>query len=361
MICARPHLQSLTPYGLGILSPGDDGPQPVSLAQNESAVPPSPSAIEAAIIAARSASVYSDADWTGLRRALSDVYDLDPAAILCGAGSMELIALIMHAFAGPGTQVLSTEYAYAFFRTAAEISGAEYVSVSEQEMMVSVDAVLDGVTSATRVVSIANPGNPSGTRIASSEVRRLRDGLSGDILLVIDEAYGEFSDDLDGRLFDLIERGDTVVLRTLSKAYGLAGMRVGWGTFPLDIASEVRKIQSPGSVSAASLAAAEAAVRDQVYMQNTVRETRRLRNGFLQQLPKDGIRVWQSFTNFVLLEFESQAAAQSADKALRTGGLVMRGMPGYGLPQCLRATIAAEAYMARAAAVLRDWSERSRA
>ncbi|MEM7671262.1 MAG: histidinol-phosphate transaminase [Pseudomonadota bacterium] len=304
MIDPRPHLASLEPYGLGIVPTAeDDRPALISLAQNESARHPSPRAIAAGSAALSSSSLYADSNWTGLRDALASVHDLDPASILCGSGSMELISLLMRAFAGPGASVLSTAYAYAFFRTAAEASGAEYVAVPERDMTVSVDAVLGGVTDRTKIVCVANPGNPSGTRLPSAEIRRLRDGLSDRILLVIDEAYGEFADDLDDHLFDLAERGDTVVLRTLSKAYGLAGLRVGWGVFPASIAVELRKVQAPGPVSNVSLAAAEAAILDQAYMLETVAETRRLKAVFLEHLTGDGVRIHPSFTNFVLIEF----------------------------------------------------------
>jgi histidinol-phosphate/aromatic aminotransferase/cobyric acid decarboxylase-like protein len=146
------------------------------------------------------------------------------------------------------------------------------------------------------LVFVANPGNPTGTRIGHGEIVRLRDGLDDGILLVIDEAYGEFNAMAGKATFDLVERGNTVVLRSFSKAYGLAGLRVGWGLFPPAVASEMRKLLNPNNISGASQAAATAAMLDQPYMSATVADTARLRDGFTQRLRDLGLTVADSFT-----------------------------------------------------------------
>jgi histidinol-phosphate/aromatic aminotransferase/cobyric acid decarboxylase-like protein len=168
-------------------------------------------------------------------------------------------------------------------------------------------------------------------------------------MLVIDEAYGEFADGLDDPVFDLVERGDTVILRTFSKAYGCAGSRVGWGVFPPAIATEMRKILNPNNVSGVSQAMATAVMRDQGYMHETVRETARIRDDFIARMRAIGLVVPDSHTNFALLAFPSAQRAAAADAALRADGIAMRGMGGYALPHCLRATIADERAMDRAA------------
>jgi histidinol-phosphate aminotransferase len=133
-------------------------------------------------------------------------------------------------YAGPDRAVLAPAHAYPFFRSAAQMAEARFDTAPEDGFhRLSVDALLDAVRPDTGIVFLANPGNPTGTRIPASEIRRLRDALRADILLVIDEAYGEFADQAGRASIRLVERGDTVVLRTFSKAYGLAGLRVGWG------------------------------------------------------------------------------------------------------------------------------------
>lgn len=359
MITPNAHIAAMASYALADLSAtGDDARPIVSLAQNESAFPASPLALEAARAALVDAPLYPDPDWTELRNALAKTYDVDAQNTLCGAGSMELIDCLMRCYAGPGDHVLSSEFGYAFFRTAAQAVGAGYDTAPELEMTVSVDRLLEVVHDRTRIVCVANPGNPTGTLISRQELVRLRDGLADDILLIIDEAYGEFSDALEERTFDLVARGNTVVLRTLSKAYGLAGMRVGWGVFPSDTAGEIRKVLNPNNISVASAAAARAAVLDQDYMRMVCVETAARRDRFAEQLRILGLTPPESHTNFVLIPFADASACVCADAALRTAGIVMRGMAGYGLPQCLRATIGTEEAMERAMECLAQWSEK---
>ena len=353
MITSVAHVQAMAGYELADLgaTPG------VSLAQNESAYPPSPMAIAAGQNALAAAPLYPDPDWTDLREAIGQVHQLDPGLILCGAGSMELIGCLIRAFAGQGDEVLGTEYGYLFLRTAVQQAQADYAQAIEGQMTVSVDALLAAVTPRTRIVFLCNPGNPTGTCIPNSEIPRLRDALPGTVLLVIDQAYGEFDSQDPTAIFKLVERGDTVVLRTLSKAYGLAGARVGWGLFPPAISAEVRKLINPNNISAISQAMAAAAIRDQSYMQTVVDRTAESRRKFSTSLRAIGLLTPKSHTNFVLIPFRDATLAVAADEALRSAGLLARRMDGYALPHCLRSTIAAPKEMDRALWTLAKFQE----
>lgn len=271
---------------------------------------------------------------------------------------MELIGALASAYLGPGDRALTTADGYLFFRTASRLARAEIDMAPEVELTIDIDAVLAGVRAGTRIVFVANPGNPTGTRITRAELLRLRSGLPGDVLLVIDEAYGEFADMPGEVMFDLAAIGNTVILRTFSKAYGLAGMRVGWGVFPAGIAEQLRKILNPNNISAASEAAATAAMRDQAHMGRIRAETAGLRDRFVSRMRGLGLRVSDSHTNFALLRFASAEAAGAADVALRAEGIVMRGMAGYGLADCLRATIGGEQDMQLAGDILAAWIKR---
>lgn len=359
MIRSRDHIADIAPYALADLEVSR-GVQAISLAQNESACSPSPRALAAASEAAVDGALYPDPEWKDLRAAIADVHGLDAGSILCGAGSMELIGALIRAYAGPGDTVLSTQYAYAFFQTATQLTGANYVAAAEQEFTVSVDALLESVTPMTKIVCVANPGNPTGTRVSYSELARLRAGLPPDALLMIDEAYGEFSDDGEAAPCQLSNRDDTVILRTFSKAYALAGMRVGWGIFPTPIAAELRKVLNPNNVSAVSQAAAAAAMRDQDHMRAIVAETAGRRAAFAHRLGEIGIETVPSETNFLLLCFSGAAEAKSVDDALRSQGVLMRAMGTYGLVQCLRATIGTQQQMDNATAVLAAWTAKER-
>lgn len=351
MIRAVSHVASMASYPLA-----DTGSvKSVSMAQNESAFPPSPVAIEAGRAAMADAALYADPGWRDLRAAIAMVHGLKPDQICCGSGSMELISALIRAFTGPGDTVLSTQYGYAYTATACDQAQSEYRMAPEQRYCVSVEQIAQSVTPQTRIVYISNPGNPTGTLISNAKLLQLRRVLADDVLLVVDQAYGEFADAAQSRaeIFALVEQGNTAVIRTFSKAYGLAGARVGWGYFPPQIAAELRKLLNPGGVSAISQAMARAAMDDQAHMSQVVAQTSGIREDFSRNLRELGIEVPPSYTNFVLLRFPGEDACQAADKALRAENLVMRGMGGYGLPECLRATICAPEIMDKAMAVLR--------
>ncbi|WP_164660600.1 histidinol-phosphate transaminase [Tropicibacter sp. Alg240-R139] len=351
MIKPVPHVAALGAYALADLG----GAKTISMAQNESAFPASPAAIAAGRAAMTELPCYPDPEWRELRTEIAEIHKLEPDMILCGAGSMELIGCLIRAYAGPGDRVLGTDYGYAFVVSASAQVQADYVKAREVDLTVSVGDILDAVTSDTRIVFVCNPGNPTGTLITNAAIISLRKALPADVILVVDQAYAEFSDveNDPAEVFALVDRGDTVVMRTLSKAYGMAGARVGWGYFPPAIAAEVRKLLNPNNISIAAQAAAAAAMRDQDHMRDVVARTAAIRDRFADDCRAMGLSVPQSHTNFVLLRFASDEQAQRADQALRVENLLMRGMGGYGLSDCLRATICTPEIMDRARDVLK--------
>lgn len=351
MISANPHIRAMAAYQLADLDSARH-PTPVSLAENESLRPPSPKAVAAARAALDTAALYPDPNWTALQSALRDTYDTGGATLLCGAGSMELISSIMRSYAGPGRDVLASAYSYAFFRTAALAAGAGYVAAPEEAHRVSVDQLLAHITPATRLLCVANPGNPTGTAIPLAALQRLRANMPDDVLLVVDEAYGEFLDPYQPPALSMVSGGRTIVLRTLSKAYGLAGLRAGWGAFPEEVAREVKKTLNPNNIGSATQAAAAAAIRDQAYMHATRDETVRNRDAFTAALQHAGLSPLSSHTNFVLIPFADSAMARHVDAALQRNGLILRTMAGYGLPHCLRATIGPAKVMTEAARII---------
>jgi len=357
MIPAAPHIACMAAYQLADLSV-PPGQRLISLSQNESLRAPSPLVAEVICRAAQAPHLYPDPDWRTLRDEIAALHGLDPAGILCGNGSLELIGALARAYLGAGDAALAPAHAYPFFQTATRLTGARFDVAAETALCADVDALLAAVTPQTRLVFLANPGNPTGTRLPRSELLRLREGLPDYVLLVLDEAYGEFADHLNEPMFDLVVRGDSVVLRTFSKAYGLAGMRVGWGVFPPQIAGELRKVLSPNNVAFAGQLAARAAVQDQAFMRETCAQTATLRDGFIARLRDAGLEVLDSFTNFALIRFASVAEAGSADAALRAEGVFLRGQSGAGLADCLRATIGRPEDMAVAAEVLEHWAGR---
>jgi len=359
MIRSVSHISAMSAYALAQLTP-PAGKRLISLSQNESLRAPSPRAISAAARALEAGHLYPDPDWRDLRAALSDLHGVPAQDILCGSGSMELIGCLVLAFADQQNTVLAPAHAYPYFKTAAQLACARYDTAPETDGQVCVDTLIKAVRPDTRIVFVANPGNPTSTRIPQSELVRLRENLSGDILLVIDEAYGEFADHLDAPMFDQAGRGDTVILRTFSKAYGLAGLRVGWGLFPPEIATEIRKVMNPNNISRAGQAAAVAALADQAYMRDTCDLTATARDAFCTRLRRVGFDVPESFTNFVLIRMANADEANRADKALRTEGVFLRPQGGVGLAHCLRATMGGADDLDFAARLLERWIRENR-
>lgn len=337
MIRPQPHIAALNAYQLADLGPATS----VSLAQNESAFPASPAALRAGAEALSHAALYPDPDWSALRGVLSDVHGVAPEHILCGAGSMDLISALMRCYAGPKDQVLGTDYGYLFAATAASQADARFVSVAEPEFTVSVDALIAALTAQTRLVFLCNPGNPTGTVIPAEEILRLHDALPSGVLLIVDQAYGEFSDAVSAPypIFERVARGNICVLRTFSKAYALAGARVGWGVFPIEVAQTLRKVLLPNNLTAAAQAMACAAVLDAAHMADLVARTGQERDRFAERLRALGLCVPQSHTNFVLAVFDTDTQARDMDATLRNAGFIARRMGGYGLPFALRITI----------------------
>jgi len=279
MIRPVPAVSTMHPYALADLDSGL-----LSLAQNESHLPPSPAALAAGQDALAGQRLYPDPDWHRLRHIIAQTHALDPDRIICGAGSMELIGSLIRAFSGPGDEVLAPQYGYLYVATACRQAGSNYRTAPETDYTVSVDALLQAITPATRILFLCNPGNPTGTRIENAGILRLRNALPDRVLLVVDQAYAEFDPQDPGPVFSLTGHGDTVVTRTFSKAYALAGARVGWGIFPAAIAVETRKLLNPNNVSGVSQAMAEAAIRDQEHMVTSVASVAAIRDRFAASL-----------------------------------------------------------------------------
>ncbi|MGC3939834.1 pyridoxal phosphate-dependent aminotransferase [Roseobacter sp. EG26] len=344
MIQPLRHVAEMDLYALAAVTDAEDA-RLVSLAQNESLRAPSPLAVAAANYTLSNGAAYPDPDWNKLRSALASRHGLTADNILCGAGSMELIAALAQCFLDGEHHALASEYSYAFFETAVARVGSRLLKAKEAAFTVNIRSLIESVTAQTRIVFVANPGNPTGTRIPTRDLLALRAALSHDILLVIDEAYGEFTEGLDAPTFDMVETGNTVVLRTFSKAYGLAAMRIGWGYFGPPICAHLRKVLNPNNINSASQAAATAAVLDDAYMRETTRLTSEIRDRFQVSLMQLGYAPPPSCANFILIPFASAEKAAFAQQRLYDGGFILRGMSGYGLPDCLRATISSEHHM----------------
>lgn len=346
---ARAEIDHLPEYSLPDLdSPGCE--RVVQLAQNELAIAPSPAALRAASAALDTMNLYPEGE-AGLRRAIAEVHGLDPSRLLTGAGSLELMGLLASAYCERDTRVVVSQYGYKFFQVLCAAAGATLRVVPEPGMRVDVDAIAAAVEDATRLVFVVNPGNPTGACLPAGAVRELRAGIPSRVMLIVDCAYAEFAEQQEGfeSAFDLVDNGENlVVLRTFSKAYGLAGMRVGWAYAPPDVVSTIQKIRPPTSTASPSLAAAAAAMRDREHLRHVCTEIAELRRAFSEHARSLGLRVLPSSTNFVLFECPASLPLTAAelDARLREHGVILRPMGSYDLPNHLRISIGSRTDMA---------------
>jgi len=338
----RPGILDIHPYVGGVSKiAGVD--RVIKLSSNEGALGPSPRAVEAYHAAAAEMHRYPDGHAVALRQALALRHGIDAERIVCGAGSDEVLQLLVRAYAGPGDEVLYSRHGFLVYPIAAMACGATPVVAEEDNLTASVDNLLAAVSPRTRIVFLANPNNPTGTYLPAAEVKRLRDGLPADVLLVIDAAYAEFvaRNDYSAGV-ELVEAGDNVVMtRTFSKLYGMGGMRLGWAYAPAAIADVLNRIRGPFNVSSAALTAGQAALEDVSFAALVRAHNDYWLPWLTGELTRLGLEVIPSVANFVLVRFPAEAGrdADAADAFLRSKGVIVRAMQSYGLPDCLRITI----------------------
>ena len=338
---------------------GDDGRVVAKLSANENPLGCSPLAL-AAMAAAEHPSRYPDGDSTALRAALGAFYAIDPARIIMGSGSGELLYLAASAYAGPGDEVLFSQYSFSLYDIVARRCGAAPVEAAASDYASDVDALLASVTERTRVVLVANPNNPTGTYLPRGEIARLHAGLPSDVLLVLDQAYAEYvaPEDDDGSLALAASQSNVLVTRTFSKAYGLAGERVGWGTGSADLIEVLNRLRGAFNVSNTAQAAALAALTDQDFVEQSRAHNAKVRALFAQSiaaLGNYGLRMVPSEANFVLVVFEGALNGEAAYLALSSQGYMTRWFSG--ISHCVRITIGTAEQMDAIAEILRGAAE----
>lgn len=335
------------------------GVKPVKLSSNESALGASPKAIEAFRADANGLARYPDGSAGPLRRAIGALYGLDPDRIVCGAGSDELLSLLAHAYLGPGTEAIQTAHGFLVYEIATKTAGARPVVAPEHDLIVDVDEILSRVTERTRLVWLANPGNPTGTYLPFDEVKRLHRGLPAHVLLVYDAAYAEYvrRNDYEAGIELVATAGNVVMTRTFSKIYGLASLRIGWAYCPAAVADVLNRIRGAFNVTGGAIAAATAALADTAHVEANLAHNDKWLKRYAEELGRIGLKVTDSVTNFHLIRFPAGKGrtAADADTFLKSRGIILRGMTGYGLPDCLRLTIGTDEENAKVVAALADF------
>ena len=304
----RPGVLGITPYQGGE-SALEGRRDVIKLSSNEGALGPSPKAVAAFEAASHNLDRYPDGAATALRDAIGGRFGLDPARIVCGAGSDEILALLARAYAGEGDDVLYSEHGFLIYPIAARAVGAQPVKVPEIDLRADVDGFIARAGNRTRLAYLANPNNPTGSYLSGDQLRRLRAGLPPGLMLVIDSAYAEFvtEEDYDSGAALVDETENTIMTRTFSKIFGLGNLRLGWAYGPAHVIDVVNRLRMPFNVSGAAQAAGIAALADRDHEAAAVAHNTAERGRLSQALTEAGIFVPPSAGNFVLARFPGGA------------------------------------------------------
>jgi histidinol-phosphate aminotransferase len=324
----------------------------IKLASNENPLGPSPRALEAMRRTLPLLHLYPDGNAFYLKQRLAGRLGLEPAHLILGNGSNEIIEFVGHALMRPGVDVIVSQYCFAIYPIITKLFGANLITVPAKDHGHDLPAMLRAVTPRTRVLFVANPNNPTGTLAAREDVVRLINDLPPGVLLVMDEAYFEFLDDpVD--LLPLIRNGlkpNLLLMRTFSKIYGLAGLRLGYGIGMPELIAALEKIRQPFNINSLAQAAALAALDDTEHIRRTRANNRLGLELFVRACQEQGLEYVPSAANFILVRVGDGHRVFSELQRL---GVITRPMGGYQLPEWIRISIGAPEENERCLAALR--------
>ena len=343
----RPHpgVERIEAYVPG-KSQATGGAKTFKLSSNETPLGPSPAAKAAFASIAGRLEDYPEGSAENLRKAIAARYGLDPARIVCGNGSDDLLHLLTIAYVSPGDEAIFTEHGFLVYRIDILMAGGEPIAVPEKNFTADVDAILAAVTPRTKAVFLANPNNPTGTYLPFEDVKRLHAGLPSHVLLVLDGAYAEYvrrNDYLAG--MELVSESNNVVMtRTFSKIHGLAALRIGWVYAPAHVIDKLNRVRGPFNVNAAAIAAGVAAINDTAHVEESVRHNEQWLPWLTEKISALGLEVTPSVANFILIRFPHTPGktAREAEAFLSANGVVVRAVGAYGIPDGLRMTVGTE-------------------
>ena len=332
------------------------------LSSNETPLGPSPHAIEAYKKVAMHLEDYPDGAASALREAIGRAFGLDPARIVCGAGSDDMLNLLARAYLADGDEAIHTTHGFLVYPIATLGTGAKPVIAPETNYTASVDAILAAVTEKTKVVCLANPNNPTGTYVSFDEVKRLHRGLPPQVLLVLDAAYAEYvrRNDYESGI-ELVATSDNVVMtRTFSKIHGLAALRLGWMFGPPHVVAAINRIRGPFNVNGPAIAAGIAAIEDHAHQERAREHNDRWLAWLAQEFEKLGLTATPSVANFLLVHFPETKgrSAKDADAFLTARGLILRQVGAYKLPNALRMSVGIEEANRLVVAALKEFLNR---
>lgn len=314
----------------------------IKLSANESALGMSKNAQKVIKKTSDNISKYPDGKFRDLTSIISKKYNCNQNQVICGSGSDEIIQMLCQLFLNKGDEVVVPEFSFLMYRIYAQIVGAKVVFSKEKNFKVSNDEILKKVSKKTKIIFLANPNNPTGTYISKKQLLELRKRLNKKILLVVDDAYFEYmlNKDYKSGLELFKNKNNVFILRTFSKIYGLASLRVGWGYGSKKIVDALYKIKPPFNVNKIGQVCAIESLKDKGFIKKSIKHNLDWAKKIQKIMNLYNIKTNEIGPNFFLLNFENcKLSANFVEKKLEASGIILREMNSYGIKNCLRLTI----------------------
>ena len=342
MLLAHKYLNEIENYIPGKNKINGNNSHVIKLSSNENALGSSPYALKEYHNHADKIFRYADGSCEELRKKLADKYRIKSEQIVCGAGSDELIALITSAYAGVDDEIIYSQYGFLMYPISIKRVGAKPIQVKEHNLKCDVKAIVEAITDKTKIIFIANPNNPTGSYLSSSEIEWLVSNTRQDILIVLDHAYEEFVKVNDyPQIIPIINKNKNVVmLRTFSKIYGLASLRLGWCYCAIEVAEILNKVRGPFNVGGPAQQCGIASLDDDEFYNSSVSHNSKWLAIYFKEIAElSQVKAHPSVANFILLDFFSEDNCQKAQNLFLENSIILREMKPYQLNNCLRLTI----------------------
>ncbi|HXZ39612.1 MAG TPA: histidinol-phosphate transaminase [Terriglobales bacterium] len=317
----------------------------IKMASNENPFGPSPKAVEAMRAVLSESNFYPDNDVSELRQKLAEYHHISPDSIVPTAGSTALLGVIARTLLSPGLNAITSERSFIVYPIATQAAGGELIQVPMRDHTFDLEAIAAAVDHNTRIIYLSNPNNPTGTIVTAPEIDKFLDKLPDHVVVILDEAYHDFAQHFAqsravdySHALDYVNRGrKVVVLRTFSKAHGLAGIRVGYGIGPAELMSYLSRVRTTFSVSSVAQAAAIAALSDEAHIGKTLRNNAEQAQWLVDGIAELGYRMAPTWANFLYCELGEDAAVIAG--RLQAEGVIIRPLGAWGAPTAIRVTI----------------------
>lgn len=317
----------------------------IKLASNENPFGPSPKAVAAIQAVLNESNFYPDNDANELRQKLAEFHEVNPESVVPAAGSTALLGVIARTLLSPGLNAVTSELSFIVYPIATQAAGGKLIQVPMRDYRFDLNALAEAIDRDTRIVFLSNPNNPTGTIVPSDEIERFLDRVPDHVIVILDEAYFDFAQEFAkvrgveySRSLEYVRQGrKVVVLRTFSKAHGLAGVRVGYGIGPAELMSYFARMRTTFSVSSPAQAAAMAALDDPGHVQKALLNNSEQAEQLTEELAELGYSVPATWANFIYCELREDAAAVA--KQLLQEGVIIRPLNAWGAPTAIRITI----------------------